>query len=283
MKTNEIHIRDPFVLKDGGKYYMTGTIGATTWGGRPNGFDAWVSEDLENWEGPIPIFRPGPDFWADRQFWAAEMHVYNGAYYLFASFKSDDHARGTQIMKADNPLGPYELMTEFPVTPSDWECLDGTLYVENGVPYMVFCHEWLQVKDGEIHAMPLTADLKEAAGEPVLLFRASEAPWNKQEDENHVTDGPFMYKTQNGKLLMLWSTHGYEGYAIGYAESEGGILGPWHQVKDPLFKKDGGHGMIFEGPDGKLLLSIHQPNNTPDERPLFLEITDTGDAITAKN
>ncbi len=281
MKTSEIHIRDPFILKDNGKYYMTGTIGASTWG-RGNGFDAYVSEDLENWDGPFPIFRAGEDFWADRNFWAAEMHVYNGGYYLFASFKAEGKSRGTQILKADNPLGPYVPMTERPVTPDGWECLDGTLYVEDGKPYIVFCHEWLQVKDGEIHAMPLTDDLTAPAGEPVLLFRASEAPWNKQEDENHVTDGPFLYRTKSGKLLMLWSTHGYEGYAIGYAESEAGITGPWHQVKDPLFKKDGGHGMIFESYDGRLLLSIHQPNNTPDERPLFLEVTDDGDRITAK-
>ena len=32
MKTGEIHIRDPFVLVHGGKYYLYGTRGATCWG-----------------------------------------------------------------------------------------------------------------------------------------------------------------------------------------------------------------------------------------------------------
>jgi hypothetical protein len=26
--------------------------------------------------------------------------------------------------------------------------LDGTLWVEDGVPYMIFCHEWIQITDG---------------------------------------------------------------------------------------------------------------------------------------
>lgn len=32
----------------------------------------------------------------------------------------------------------------------------------DGTPYLVFCHEWLQVKDGEMCAMPLTPDLTAA-------------------------------------------------------------------------------------------------------------------------
>ena len=35
---------------------------------------------------------------------------------------------------------------------------------------MVFCHEWLQVFDGQIAAVPLSDDLGEAIGEPEILF-----------------------------------------------------------------------------------------------------------------
>ena len=66
-----------------------------------------------------------------------------------------------------NIRDPFVPLSDGPVTPADWECLDGTLYVAaNGTPYLVFCHEWLQVKDGEMCAMPLTPDLTAAAGEP---------------------------------------------------------------------------------------------------------------------
>lgn len=62
-----------------------------------------------------------------------------------------------------NIRDPFVPLSDGPVTPADWECLDGTLYVAaDGTPYLVFCHEWLQVKDGEMCAMPLTPDLTAA-------------------------------------------------------------------------------------------------------------------------
>ena len=29
-------------------------------------------------------------------------------------------------------------------------CLDGTLWVEDGKPYMIYCHEWVETVDGEM-------------------------------------------------------------------------------------------------------------------------------------
>ena len=43
---------------------------------------------------------------------------------------------------------------------------------------------------------------------------------------------------------------------------------------EPLFRKDGGHGMIFRTKEGKILLSLHNPNHTPQERPRFFEIVE---------
>ena len=142
------------------------------------GFDCYISADLQTWEGPFPVFRPPAGFWADRNFWAPEVHAYHGRYFLFASFKAKGICRGTQILVADSPRGPFHPVSAGPVTPPDWECLDGTLFVAaDGNPWMVFCHEWVQVGDGEICALPLSEDLASAVGEPIVLFRASQAPW----------------------------------------------------------------------------------------------------------
>jgi len=90
-----------------------------------------------------------------------------------------------------------------------------------------------------------------------------------------VTDGPFLYRAQNGALLMLWSSFGAGGYAQGVARSTSGqILGPWIQEPEPLYAQDGGHGMVFRTFDGRLMLTLHRPNKTPDERPLFLPLRD---------
>ena len=84
-----------------------------------------------------------------------------------------------------------------------------------------------------------------------------------------MTDGPFLYA--NGKqLIMLWSGRGPKGYAMGSAVSENGILGPWKQNDRLAFEEDGGHGMLFTTFDGRLMMTVHQPNQTPWERPVFV-------------
>lgn len=49
---------------------------------------------------------------------------------MFASFKSETRSRATQILSADHPNGPFLLHGEEPITPKDWECLDGTFYID---------------------------------------------------------------------------------------------------------------------------------------------------------
>jgi len=288
IKREEIQIRDPFVLplEKEKKYYLYGTTDKNCWGDTAEGFDAYTSSDLENWEGPYHVFVPPEGFWADRNFWAPEVYQYEGRYYMFASFKANNVHRGTQVLVSESPTGPFVPHSPRPVTPDNWECLDGTLYIDDeGQPWMVFCHEWKQVYDGEMRAMKLSKDLSAPAGEPVLLFRASEAPWTKCYEvvcmengteikkETYVTDGPFIYRTKDNQLLMLWSSRGNQGYAMGIARSASGkITGPWTHDEEPLYAKDGGHGMIFKTFDGQLMLTIHTPNKTPNERPVFLKI-----------
>ena len=141
MKREEINIRDPYVLTRNGQYYLYGTRGATCWG-PADGFDVYVSRDLENWDGPFECFHNDGTFWADRNYWAPEVHEYHGKLYMLASFKREDLCRGTAILTADDPLGPFVPHSDGRVTPSNWECLDGTLYVSpDDKPYLVFAHE----------------------------------------------------------------------------------------------------------------------------------------------
>ena len=141
----------------------------------------------------------------------------------------------------------------------------------------MFCHEWVQVGDGEIQAMPLTDDLRAPAGEPRLLFRASEAKWatpvqHSSGISGYVTDGPFLWRDQEGGLLCLWSSFSKTGYTQGLALSESGeITGPFRQLA-PLFSRDGGHGMLFRDKDGEVRLALHRPNEHLLERPVFLTV-----------
>ncbi len=284
MKREDIQIRDPFVLVAEGAYYLFGTTDPDPWKAPGVGFDAYASRDLEEWEGPFPVFRPKPGFRGKKNFWAPEVHAYRGAYYLFASFIADGGRRGTQALRSERVLGPYEPHSYGPLTPADWECLDGTLHIdEAGAPWMVFCHEWVQANDGEIHAIRLSEDLATAIGELRLLFRASEAPWTAPlerrdgsgKKDARVTDGPFIHRLSQGGLVMLWSSISPKGYAMGVARSpSGNVLGPWTQEAEPIVDGDGGHGMSFRDLDGGLWIAFHRPNETPLERPEFLRVSE---------
>lgn len=284
MKFQDIHIRDPFILVEEGKYYLYGSRGSETWG-KCTGLDVYVSDDMEDWSEPVEAFTPPADFWADRNFWAPEVHAYKGAYYMFVSFKSDTRCRGTQILKAKSPMGPFLPHSDGPVTPEAWECLDGTFFVDSdGKPYMVFCHEWVQVKDGEMCAIELTEDLSAPVGEPFLLFHASDPVWASDSSEMrkdcYVTDGPFLYRTQDDTLLMIWSSFAQGNYCEGIAYSDNGsITGNWIHDERLLFAEDGGHGMIFKTTEGELKFIFHQPNNSPNERPRVISLCDVGNTI----
>ena len=275
--THEINIRDPFVLLDGGTYYLYGTRGATCWG-NATGFDVYTGRDLSQWDGPFPCFENDGSFWADRNYWAPEVYIREGKYYMFASFKSETRRRGTAILRADSPLGPFLPWSDGPVTPAEWECLDGTYYAdEEGKPWMAFCHEWIQAGDGEIWAMRLSEDLRKAAGEPRLLFRASEAEWavemrHSSGKTGYVTDGPFFWRTDDGKLLCLWSSFSAEGYTKAVAVSDTGRIDSHFSQRKPLFMKNGGHGMLFKTKENQTMLALHQPNEHLKEHPVFLPL-----------
>lgn len=279
MKCSEIHIRDPFVLVHDGKYYLYGTYGPHAWDSELSLFEVYVSEDMENWSEPTRCFVPGEDFWGTMNFWAPEVHEWKGRFYMFASFRSETVSRGTAILAADTPMGPFVPHSDGAITPSGWDCLDGTFYVDKaGKPYMVFCHEWTQAGDGEIWAVPLSDDLRRPDGEMKLIFRASEAEWclhfRSGEYAGYVTDGPFLWRTSDGKLLCLWASLSESGYTEGLAASDNGEIDGRFTQLEPLFMKDGGHGMVFRALDGRLYLTLHRPNHTPSERPAFFPLVE---------
>lgn len=287
MKRLDIRIRDPFIFVKDGTYYM--------YSAQAGGLGVWVykSCDLENFSEPILCLDIPEGFWATQDNWAPEMHEYNGKYYLFVSYKSKTEHRGTQIFRADSPEGPFAPISDGPVTPRDWECLDGTLFVDkNGTPYIIFCHEWTQVSNGEICCMQLSDDLSRAVSKPHLCFRAGDhkLPVNinggfSKEGYGKVTDGPFIYKTDGDRIIMIWSSVGEDHTYLQLQAvcDDGNIMGKWRHDVPAVFLDDGGHGMIFRDIDGTAKLSLHRPNaaslTSMLERAHFFEIKYNGEYL----
>lgn len=79
---------------------------------------------------------------------------------------------------------------------------------------------------------------------------------------------------------MLWSSFGEEGYAMGVATSANGLVtGPWVQQDEPLWARNGGHGMLFTDPQGAHKLVFHWPNETPHERVKVVDVQISDDGI----
>ena len=265
---SEIRLSDPAILADSATqmYYMTGTGGLL-----------YTSKDLEYWTGPFVVTKTDSTSWIGPHpmIWAAELHKYNGKYYYFATFTNRDvkigvvrgnviERRASHVLVSDKPDGPYLPMKDKTYLPADRPTLDGTFWVDkDGLPYMVFCGEWLSNWNGTMEKIRLKEDLSGSVGEPKVLFRASDSPWSREiedgvEKPNKVTDGPFLFRTSTGRLGMIWTSWVYSTYTQGVAYSESGTLdGPWVQEENPITPPDFGHGMLFKTLEGKWLMSVH--------------------------
>lgn len=98
MKLEDINIRDPFVLNDGGVYYLYGTR-AKDFGCHTGGFDVYTSTDLVNWSEPKECFNSA-EYGLNREVnWAPEVHKYKGEYYMLATFTQENGLRGSYVLK----------------------------------------------------------------------------------------------------------------------------------------------------------------------------------------
>jgi len=288
-----IRMRDACVLPDPSTqtYYIVASA-------RGAGVRAYTSKDLVNWVGPHMVYRTPRDMWGDeveiRAIWAPEIHFYKGKYYLFLTFDSTAQfaeqwrnwlprvRRASQVLVSDTPLGPFKPFRNEPTLPADMMTLDGTLWEEDGVPYMVFCHEWVQIVNGTVEMIQLKPDLSATVGEPKRLFWGSDAPWARPSPEHGcwVTDGPWLLRSKSGRLFLPWSSFSKTGYTVGVAVSDSGKLaGPWKQRAEPLFSADGGHAMFFKRFDGQLMMALHTPNGGALERIHLFEIEDAGETL----
>ncbi|WP_030037536.1 glycoside hydrolase family 43 protein [Streptomyces resistomycificus] len=302
MRLPDMPLHDPFIVADDPTrtYYLYTSNDPSVSGTDGVGTMVYRSRDLRDWTRPVVVFLAAEqkDIWATDGGWAPEVHAWDGRYYLFTTLHNQDkplpvgppdqwgspfqlpnHMRGTITAVSDSLLGPFTVVDgSRPTPPGHLMTLDGTLYVDpSGQPWMVYAHEWLQTVDGTMEAIRLAPDLCRTIGDPVFLFKASDASWISERIPGgvpnqlppYVTDGPQLYRTPDGSLLMLWSTYeknvAGQGTALSgnyvqtYAVSPSGdIAGPWRQHR-PLVRDDSGHGMLFRTFDGRLMMILHRP------------------------
>lgn len=301
-RLHELRMRDPFIFTDRerGMYFLYGTNMDTVDGAANIDpyFDFYVSEDLETFYGPYMAFNPPKGYWGVKHYWAPEVHAYRGKYYMFASFKGGiGEDRGTAVLIADRPEGPFVPLSDGHVTLKGHECLDGTLLIDEGKPYIAFCHEWTELYYGKIKALPMKDDLSASLdAEPIVIVDTEKdnIPWirlmrdDRVSKEGLLTDAPFFHRLPGGKLLMTWSSYskkeagGCGGYVIaGLISDSGRIAGPWRHLPELLLDRDVGHSALFRDLGGQLMLVSHANDSEHgNESPIIVHVTESEERIT---
>lgn len=273
---NIFPLRDPFILKQGDVWYMTGTLppyGLSKEATRTKGVPLYKSTDLKHWIFVDHIVKTPAEAehkWYSERFWAPEIFHHNGIYYLTVNCcQVDGENHGFLFAKAENIEGPYTLMNpDAPLKLGN----DAHLFVDDdGQTYLFASGIWTAKID--LDNLRLLTDVTY----PVTPVPDSDA-WNARRP-NVDFEGPYVLKYDQ-KYYMFYSTWA-RGYEVGVAAADS-INGPWNMYVQPMYgaldrnwcneyggiyeegyytaqDKYGqcGHNCAFEGPDGSIWIAAH--------------------------
>lgn len=306
LKLSEIHAGAPYILADSATrtYYLYTGAGPSAAPEHRGGILMYKSKDLQSWDGPALVFTTPRGIWADPALGASSpgVHAHQGRYFLLATLRNTNSIieksppawrtttrEATHIFAGDSPAGPFRPVSAEPPTPAESMALDGTLYFEGNVPYLVYAHDWFQVTDGGIEAVPLGADLSSAAGDPFGLFRGSAAVWLKDQKAAskaprfYVTARPSLWKTKQGALVMLWTSQKGDrsAQAIAYSAS-GRIEGPWRQGEPLSLDEYSSHATVFRTFEGELMLAVRHAAGNQHPVIRLVQVEEAGAGIRVK-
>lgn len=271
-----IRMGDPFVLQYDGQYYLYGTNAA-------DGFKAFISTNLVQWDSLGYVFRQGPNTWGEARFWAPEVTHYQEKFYLAYSARKEGLPPGPRSFRlclavSDRPEGPFEDVYA-PWFDVGWSNIDAHLFVDtDGTPYVYFARVGEPDETGEktarVYGAKLLQDLSGLDGEPVLCLRPNQ-PWEESTGgrDTRCNEGAFVMNI-NGRYHMTYSGHHYASpaYAIGVASAPT-PLGPW--TKDPANPIAGtvpelrvsgpGHNSVAWSPDGTEMFMVYHAHADYDK------------------
>ena len=274
---NVEHLRDPFILKVGDAWYMTGTLPPygmeDEQAKRTKGVPLYKSDDLLTWDFVDYIIETpleAENKWYSERFWAAELFCHNGKYYVTVNCcRLDGSNHGFLFAVADEIEGPYTIMN-----PDEPFILgnDAHLFADDDGQVYLF-GSGISMAKLDLENLQLLSTPKTIL-EPIPDSDA----WNAQRP-NVGFEGPFVLKHE-GKYYCFYSTWA-RGYEIGVAVAED-INGPWVMYEDPIYGamsqercdyyggvyeegyylhqdkyRECGHNSVFEGPDGGLWIAAH--------------------------
>ena len=161
---------DPSVIRVGEDYYATATSGGWT-----PVFSILHSKDLVNWKAVGSVFATKPN-WAKGDFWAPEIAVDKGKFYIFYTARRDEGKgkKGTlcvAVAVSDKPDRDY--VDKGALVCQEMGSLDGFfIRDENDKPYLVWKEDGNDKQQPTwLYAQALDESLTKLVGKPKKLFR----------------------------------------------------------------------------------------------------------------
>jgi beta-xylosidase len=257
-------IGDPFVLLEGGVYYLYATSS-------PKGFNVWKSDDLVKWE-LIGLCYTNSKFGIG-DFWAPEVIKKDNKFYiLFTSKDRELNSLRLSLAVSDSPVGPFVDIKDRPVYDFGYANIDGTFFKDDDGKYYFYyvkdcCDNIINNEHiSQIYVARLKDDLITLDSEPVLVSTPSGHKELKNNKDWHWNEGPFVTK-HNGKYYLSYSFNGFMDpeYSVAYSVSDN-PLGPFIKKGAileyiPSVISGPGHNMYFTNKEGQLMTAFHVHTN----------------------
>ena len=257
---------DPFVLRDGDRYYAYAT------GNLTYNIQVATSPDLVEWTSPkealrnLPVWQPS----AKGLTWAPEVVKTSAGYVMH--YTARDVQEGKQCLSvavSEKPEGPFVDTSDEPflcqydlggsIDSSPFRDEDGSLWL-------------LWKNDGnccgipvKLYAQRMAEDGLTVTGKVTDLGVGNDKPW-----ERDLIEAPTLLLVDD-TYYLFFSANGYNtrNYAVGYATSDK-LLGPYEDApENPILKTEApvgsppgqpagpGHQSVIEDDDGDLWMAYH--------------------------
>ncbi len=275
------YFADPFVWRVGAEYFAVGTGREEMAGVRESA--GWVfsllhSRDLVHWE-PVgeALERPDPELGCN--FWAPEVAVSGGRFWMYYSVGFGDKNHQIRVAVADDPRGPYRDAKPEPlIAPKELPfAIDAHPFRDDdGQWYLFYARDDLGgERPGTVLAVDRLDAMDRVSGAPQTILRARH-DWQRFQSKRpmyggvydwHTLEGPCV-KKHGGKYYCFYSSGRWENetYGVDYAVASE-VTGPYSDQDNDAGPRllrtvpgkviGPGHNSIVTGPDGKDYAAYH--------------------------
>lgn len=288
------YFADPFAWRHGHEYFAIGT-GEREAEGLPGEkvFPLLRSSDFFHWESAgRALLRPTSSL--GDNFWAPEVAVHEGKFYLYYSVGFGDAKHQLRVAKSDTPLGPYQdcgqALTNLAACPF---AIDASPFQdEDGQWYLFFARDYLDEQNGRVGTALAVARFKtmtELNSEPRTVLRARH-DWQRFQANRPIYGGVYDWHTLEGPAVRKWNGRYYcfysagrwenETYGVDYAVADH-VLGPYSDEGNDSGPRvlrtisgrliGPGHNSIITGPDGEDWIVYHAWDPAMTGRRMFLD------------